>query len=94
MILKPDQEAAEMLFLNSKSTIADYNKPYIRVYDDNFNVMDTLIMPLHITGLTSIGNGCDWNTVYAAHSGYPTADYLNLGPDTTLHISYYDLEKF
>lgn len=86
------QQFWEVHFLRNKTYLVEQNKPYIRVYDQHYVLVDTIITAKHIWGLTSIPYGCDSVVTYATHMGYSTEVYQDIGPDSIMYISRYDLE--
>lgn len=83
----------EVHFTPDRIYLIDNDKPFIRVYSTNFDLLDTLIMDKHIWGLTSFSLGCDSIITYATHMGYSTEIFRMIGPDTMMYISSFDLEN-
>lgn len=81
----------EVHFEREKIYLIDNDKPYIRVYSQDFVLLDTLLMDKHIWGLTTITFGCDSVVTYATHMGYSTEVYRMIGPDTMMYISKFNL---
>ncbi|MGB4846700.1 MAG: T9SS type B sorting domain-containing protein [Saprospiraceae bacterium] len=89
----PQQRFFEVHFARDRIYMVEIDKPYIRVFDNNFVLLDTIIMQKHIWGLTSFSYGCDSVKTYAAHMNMSTAELINSpNPDTTMYISEYDFE--
>jgi len=82
----------EVHFEMDRIYLIDIDKPYIRVYSNDFILIDTLIMNKHIWGLTALTYGCDSLVTYATHMGYSTDVFDMIGPDTMMYISEYDLQ--
>lgn len=88
----PNQNIYEIHFQNNRVYIPETGKPYIYVFDINFNLLDTLIMQKHIWGLTSFSFGCDSLITYATHMNISTQEYISNQPDSTMYISEFDIE--
>ncbi len=88
----PQQRFHEVHFAKDRIYMVEIDKPYIRVFDNNFVLLDTIIMQKHIWGLTSFSYGCDSVKTYATHMSITTAEFVNTYPDTIMYISEYDFE--
>lgn len=91
LAFKPQQKTFEVHFTKDRRYLLEIDKPYIRVYDTNFILLDTIITMKHIGGLTSFSYGCDSVITYATHLDISTEEFVTQSPDSIMYISRYDL---
>ena len=83
----------EVHFTAEKIYLVATQVPRIWVYNWSFIPVDTIHTAKHIWGLTSFSMGCDSIITYATHMGYSTEEFFQVGPDTMMYISKYNLES-
>lgn len=86
-----DRNPWEIHFEDNKVYLPEFAKQHIYVYDMEFNILDTIIMPKLIFGLTSFTFGCDSITTYASHYNISSSSGEWDQFDSTLYIAKYDI---
>lgn len=91
LTVAPQHRFREIYFTGDRRYLLDTDKPYIRVYDTNFVLLDTILTQKHIGGLSSFSYGCDSVITYATHLDMTTEQFIASSPDSVIYISKYDL---